>query len=288
MEGSAREVRFFHRAVRAFTSAFLPNRATADQLRRRYLKPSSAFDVALLSMPPQTDYQLVKSRLKRDVACQYVPFHEPSRPSFPSYCGNKGEGMKSCSVCRSVYYCWKDCQRADWKAHKPLCKPTAAGEAPAASQEKKEPEEKDGRSLLVPIVDPTEPELFYMGTAGHGSNKTLPGNVHGSERFLVKVQNSVQMDVASLFAMGVRTDTLAPDLFLDSLSIYDEPRQLNFLLSPKGAPEAFRRIVELFTRHSILGKNGVGRKLFLWARREGPNVRLYLDEGDIPSQKVSW
>ncbi|KAF8541179.1 MM3350-like domain-containing protein [Trichophaea hybrida] len=35
-------------------------------------------------------------------------------------CG-KPEGLKRCSGCGQIWYCGKECQRARWKSHKPLC-----------------------------------------------------------------------------------------------------------------------------------------------------------------------
>lgn len=35
--------------------------------------------------------------------------------------------LHACSRCKCVFYCGKDCQRADWKRHKPLCQPLIAG-----------------------------------------------------------------------------------------------------------------------------------------------------------------
>ena len=43
-------------------------------------------------------------------------------------CGKTGSGdkqekpLKSCSQCKSIFYCSVDCQRADWKEHKPICR----------------------------------------------------------------------------------------------------------------------------------------------------------------------
>lgn len=39
------------------------------------------------------------------------------------HCGNHG-GLKLCAVCRDAWYCSKECQRADWATHKPVCKGT--------------------------------------------------------------------------------------------------------------------------------------------------------------------
>ena len=41
------------------------------------------------------------------------------------YCEQEEEPAPSCSRCGLVKYCSKDCQRAHWKDHKPLCIPKA-------------------------------------------------------------------------------------------------------------------------------------------------------------------
>ena len=48
-------------------------------------------------------------------------------------CNRRGEVMKTCSGCRTAYYCGRRCQREDWKRHKPLCNPNA--KLPAHVQE---------------------------------------------------------------------------------------------------------------------------------------------------------
>ena len=40
-------------------------------------------------------------------------------------CGARGTSektLKKCSVCKAVAYCSKECQKADWKNHKPVCR----------------------------------------------------------------------------------------------------------------------------------------------------------------------
>ena len=52
--------------------------------------------------------------------------HEPPQPPTCSVCGKfprPGEKIKRCSACKSVLYCGRECQEADWKAgHKDKCK----------------------------------------------------------------------------------------------------------------------------------------------------------------------
>jgi hypothetical protein len=36
----------------------------------------------------------------------------------------KVEGAQKCARCRTVSYCGKECQKKDWKRHKPVCKAT--------------------------------------------------------------------------------------------------------------------------------------------------------------------
>lgn len=35
--------------------------------------------------------------------------------------------LRSCTRCKKVWYCGKDCQASDWRRHKKDCKPVAAG-----------------------------------------------------------------------------------------------------------------------------------------------------------------
>lgn len=37
--------------------------------------------------------------------------------------------LQKCSRCRAAWYCSKECQRADWKDHKPFCKPVSKKES---------------------------------------------------------------------------------------------------------------------------------------------------------------
>ena len=38
------------------------------------------------------------------------------------YCKDFAVGLKKCGKCRAVHYCGRECQKNDWKNHKPNCK----------------------------------------------------------------------------------------------------------------------------------------------------------------------
>jgi hypothetical protein len=69
-------------------------------------------------------------------------------------CGKPLENNRRCSSCNIAYYCDRDCQRADWPRHKPLC-----------AQWKTTPPSADdiaGKSSLN--VSPTEPNRSKFDT----------------------------------------------------------------------------------------------------------------------------
>jgi|TARA_B110000977_G_scaffold38255_1_gene51430 hypothetical protein len=45
---------------------------------------------------------------------------DTERPCAAPSCHKHGE--KKCSQCRAAYYCCKECQTADWKRHKKICR----------------------------------------------------------------------------------------------------------------------------------------------------------------------
>eukprot|EP00662_Eupelagonemidae_sp_cell21_P057811 gene57811-biopygen43991 len=48
-------------------------------------------------------------------------------------CGEKGEKLRRCTGCRSVWYCSAACQKGHWLAHKPACRGSTAVVALAAA-----------------------------------------------------------------------------------------------------------------------------------------------------------
>ena len=57
--------------------------------------------------------------------------------SYWSLCSNpnccKPESTQRCSKCKYVWYCGRECQVADWKSHKKMCKAMAAFRCPPAA-----------------------------------------------------------------------------------------------------------------------------------------------------------
>jgi hypothetical protein len=48
------------------------------------------------------------------------------RSEFTVLCGNQmcdNEGTKRCNRCLTMWYCSKDCQKANWRTHKSICEP---------------------------------------------------------------------------------------------------------------------------------------------------------------------
>ncbi|KAK6065110.1 hypothetical protein SCUP515_11417 [Seiridium cupressi] len=59
--------------------------------------------------------------------------------SVSSSCGSPGcqsgstNGLMTCSACKKVNYCSKDCQKQDWKVHKAMCKQATGGETSSST-----------------------------------------------------------------------------------------------------------------------------------------------------------
>ena len=46
------------------------------------------------------------------------------------FCKSESSELKKCNSCEKVFYCNKECQRNDWKNHKPSCPPYRVREVP--------------------------------------------------------------------------------------------------------------------------------------------------------------
>merc|ERR1712020_661044 len=80
--------------------------------------------------PEQLDYLVEEGGVCRFCsACLHYRPHYPScnrKSQIPTYvcanCNVAENTRKSCGRCKSVTYCSVDCQKEDWKRHKPACR----------------------------------------------------------------------------------------------------------------------------------------------------------------------
>ena len=66
---------------------------------------------------------MLSSKKDREQAVQYRLIHGKNR-CFNSQCKKVEDTLgdySSCSACKSVFYCSRECQKGDWKMHKKVC-----------------------------------------------------------------------------------------------------------------------------------------------------------------------
>ncbi|KAI0752538.1 hypothetical protein C8Q80DRAFT_1117939 [Daedaleopsis nitida] len=151
-----------------------------------------------------------------------------------------------CAQCQSVSYCGAECQRADWKAHKPACRSLKGGRWCTATVRHTLPGLEDMFLATVnkfsaslkdtPILDPSE----------HAN--TPPPNVWGDKLFLVKIQ--------------IGLNPAAPRYMM----LYDMKRSFQVFLCPAENPLLFENL-----HAEMTGPRGGygGIKMYRWAKRTG-------------------
>ena len=97
-----------------------------------------------------------------------------------------------------------------------------------------------------------------------GNTNEVAHNPHGTRRFLIKVQ---------VAQTGGR----------DPLMMYDQPRAMSRMLCPKEGP-AYDTVRDLVRARGVMG----GAKAYLWARREGAQLRIFVDPAGMPDQQQPW
>ena len=97
----------------------------------------------------------------------------------------------------------------------------------------------------------------------------LPPNLYGDATFLIKVQSS--------------SDASGP------LLLYDKARSVRFNVFKGSCPEghaALSRKLQLEGGRGKLLANTAARKLYMRARREAANLRVFM--GALPEQQQNW
>ncbi|KAF9262697.1 hypothetical protein L218DRAFT_929193 [Marasmius fiardii PR-910] len=188
-------------------------------------------------------------------------------------CGRKT--VSKCSGCLSAEYCGRDCQKAHWKEHKPMCVSVKGGtwrtvtvatepfEMRIASALKGEP-------LVTAYINnytPLHPSIYKpeKDVSQSGSVATLPPNIHGDSPFLVKIQCPANPVMRSLGG---------------SMLIYDRQRSFRAHLSVADDEVAYGEAMkqpEMSTRF----------KIYRWAKRVG-DLQFSICFDRSPSKDPLW
>ena len=176
------------------------------------------------------------------------------------FCG--GAGRLTCAGCHGVHYCDAGCQKKHWKVHRPDCK----GESQA-----------DDTSVVIGVVPTQLPagapgvHMIMNMRQGAGSRMStaeeVAHNPHGARRFIIKVQVPQTGGPGQL-----------------PLMIYDEPRAMQRMLYVEEGVEAYTAVRDLVRARGVMD----GAKAYLWAKREGAQLRIFVDAAGMPDQRQPW
>ena len=88
--------------------------------------------IAILDFGSQTAQLIARRVREQQVYCELFPWDAPAETDCAveqekqcASCGATSK-LKSCSACKSVWYCGAECQRQHWKEHKVACKQAQA------------------------------------------------------------------------------------------------------------------------------------------------------------------
>lgn len=169
---------------------------------------------------------------------------------------------------RSASYCSPDCQKKAWQTHKAHCgtpeqrqerQAKAAAKAAAAGGASAPPAKAEAPSVLVSIGQGL-PQGYMSSVSLRGGpslmqSNEMPINVNGAGRFLVKVQ----------------AGDMGPS---QPMMIYDSANSIQFMVA---VPDA------LALYNLVKGERSfAGRKAYVYAKREGDSLRLFLESIPAP------
>ena len=273
--------------ARAYSSWLMGSRPSSSRAHAPKLRTTSALEMVSAMMALHEgacnvsasleEQALVISLLEQNVVpraqCVHPVLHRsciaspPPAKSAPTQERNSGEKVcafcssaarLTCGNCHGVHYCDAACQKKHWKVHRSDCK----GESKPI----------DGESVVIDAAGKDFNGISaYMimnmrqgaGTRS-GSTDEVAHNPHGARRFLIKVQ---------VAQTGRR----------DPLMMYDQPRAMSRMLLPTEGP-AYDTVRDLVRARGVMG----GAKAYLWARREGAQLRIFVDPAGMPDQQQPW
>jgi hypothetical protein len=139
--------------------------------------------------------------------------------------------------------------------------------------------------LLVSFVHVQGNKNKYALVNGHQSVRLdkVPTNIHGDSEFLVKLQAPVGAVLASVLA---NTGSGNPRTVLEThgISLTDQSRSFLAIVEPGSAGHA--DLVDILLGVGRPGRSGAGKVAYVYAKREGPKLRLFVE--GLPDQQQVW
>ncbi|KAH0023672.1 hypothetical protein KCU78_g5354, partial [Aureobasidium melanogenum] len=175
-------------------------------------------------------------------------------------CSKPGE---RCSSCENIYYCGAECQKADWKVHKLLCRTFKdARDAPGPEMV---------RVIEFP-VDDTKPKFRWMPIGGYLFSRPDTGDFFGPDEPVPSIQ-SITTDPKTGKLLPQTISFLFRDNFLNDGSLPNKS------VEHENDVEAGWRVfdcVDLYTTHLnvikdwlIFGINANAERRSYWERNSG-------------------
>jgi hypothetical protein len=129
----------------------------------------------------------------------------------------------------------------------------------------------------------TTPHIMFFSGSTVQTNK-LPKNIHGDREFLVKLASRTSellnpWEVAMLAGTG---DVLPS--FDDTVMVYDKSK--SFMTQVSRQQPGFQGLLGILKAVGRPGRLGPGRVAYARAKREGPQLRVFL--ADLPEQEQHW
>ncbi len=184
---------------------------------------------------------------------------------FFAHCCNEGcpvHATLRCTGCRGASYCSSDCQKKAWRTHKAHCGTPEQRQERQAKAAAIGPPKDEAPSVLVSINKGLPKELGHVmiglslrGGPSRMQNGEMPLNINVAGRFLVKVQ----------------AGDAGPS---QPMMVYDCAKSIQFMVA---VPDAVA-LYDLVKAERMFA----GRKAYVYAKREGDSLRLFLKSVPAP------
>ncbi|KIY44244.1 hypothetical protein FISHEDRAFT_67841 [Fistulina hepatica ATCC 64428] len=182
-----------------------------------------------------------------DKVCDHCKRPPPASASSSGKGGQSGS-LRQCSSCHTVRYCSKECQRADWPRHKPLCKSFAAPGGTVTVR----PYYREGHAFVQPMATlarqffaiPQEatPETHHRHAHTPRAFQQDGAGASASKSIVVKVQVPFNLMTGGP-AVGSTAD----------LMVYTKKRDLVCSVRRQDDPAAYARITQVIHKYGVGG-----------------------------------